>query len=597
MKTVYLILIAFVCATIATAQTIPTTKRVLWSNAGSFQNNPVITTQLNVMNFGAHADSVTDDAHAIDSAITSLNGHAGILYFPPGNYLVKSTLNLPDSIILRGNCYDSAHLVFSLNGGAIDCIDAQTNQTGVFRNIISGYQKESITIVLDSTTGFAVGDYCEIQETNGTWNTVPINWAVNCVGQLIHIIGINGNTLTFENPLRITYSSSLVPKIRKWTPRVFVGIEDLSITRVDAGLPSTGYAINFYNALNCWVKGVESSHSVGAHVTLNVSSNITVSGCYFHDAFAYDGSGTRGYGVMMIQHTGQCLIENNVFNHLRHSIIVKQGANGNVAGYNYAANGYRTEFPTDAGADLCAHGHYSFANLFEGNIVNNIMIDSTWGPTGPYTTFYRNRAAGYGVIMTPGPSVTSDSLNFLGNETTNSAIFHGLYSLAGTNHLQYGNNILGVITPSSTVVTDTSYYRTSFADFFNAAPYPPTVGMPNVPNSGTNPAMHRVIAGGRITVSPNPPCITTEIPALNTADEIFVYPNPASTNIFIKWNAFTPSYLEIIGLDGRKIYSTNVAAGKSLIEISTATISQGIYFLRILNDKEVVVKKVVIERY
>ncbi len=597
MKSLSLIVITFVLATFSIAQTIPASKRVQWSPVGMFSNNPVITTELNVMNFGAHGDSINDDAHAIDSAMNSLNGHAGIIYFPHGNYLIKSTLNLPDSVILRGDCYDSARLIFNLNGANIDCIDAQVNQTDTFQNIVAGFTIDTTYIVLDSTTGFNVGDYAEISETNGAWNTVPATWAVDCVGQIIHITAISGDTIHFTNPLRINYTPSLHPQIRKWTPRKFVGIEDLRMTRADTGLPAGGYMMNFYNAINCWVKGVESYHSCGAHVALNVSTNITVSGCYFHDAYAYDGTNTRGYGVMMIQHTGQCLVENNVFNHLRHAVIVKQGANGNVAGYNYAINEYRVENPTDAGADLVCHGHYSFANLFESNIVNNIMIDSTWGPTGPYTTFFRNRAVLYGILMTPGASVLSDSLNFVGNETTDNAFLHGLYYLAGTNHFQWGNNILGTITPANTTpLPDTSYYRTSFTDLFPTTPYPPTIGIPNTLNTGTIPAMQRYVAAGRMTVSPNAPCVLTGIPSINSTEKVLIYPNPAADNFFVMLNNNGSSTLEIITLDGRMISSVSIPKDQHLTEINTADFPQGIYFIKVINDKEVVVKKIAVER-
>ncbi len=597
MKTQSILLTALLFATITFAQTIPANKRVQWTNAGSFSSNPIISNQINVMNFGAHGDSLNDNAHAIDSAINSLNGHAGIIFFPPGNYLVKSTINLPDSVILRGDCYDSAQLIFDLNGSAIDCIDAQTIETGTFRNIVSGYQKESTTIALDSTTGFNVGDYAEIQETNGAWNSVPISWAVNCVGQIIHITAINGNSITFENPLRITYSAALNPQIRKWVPRVFVGIEDLKITRQDAGLPASGYQINFYNAMNCWVKGVESSHSVGAHVAINVCTNITVSGCYFHDAYAYDGTGTRGYGVMMIQHAGQCLVENNVFNHLRHSIIVKQGANGNVAGYNFCINGYRSETPNTAGADLVCHGHYSFANLFEGNIVNNIMVDSTWGPTGPYTTFFRNRAALYGFIMTSGASVLSDSLNFVGNETTDHTIFYGLFFFAGINHFMYGNDSLGTIIPSGTnTLPDTSYYRTSFNDIFSSAPYPPTVGIPNVNGTGTIPAMQRFTAGGRMTVSPNPPCIYSGIEERKSLQNIFVFPNPANKNLYIKANLDEAVNIEIYSMDGKIVYAHPFPKDQGILQVNTASMTPGIYFLKVMGAREIYVSKICIEQ-
>jgi hypothetical protein len=36
------------------------------------------------------------------------------------------------------------------------------------------------------------------------------------------------------------------------------------------------------------------------------STNIEVRSSYFHDAFTYDGSGTRGYGVTINNHSGHC---------------------------------------------------------------------------------------------------------------------------------------------------------------------------------------------------------------------------------------------------------------------------------------------------
>ena len=577
------------------SQTIAQSRRVLWSGAGSFDNNPVITNILNVMNYGAHGDGVTDNYPAITNMISSLGGRAGVIYFPPGNYLFGSPLTLPDSIILRGDCTDSTNFIFNLSSTGYDCIDVNGTVNTAFQSIVAGFSKDTNVVVLDSVTGFNIGDWAEISETNGAWNVVPANWAVNCVGQLVKITGINGNNLTFQNPLRITNTPSLNPQIRKFTPRVFVGIEDINITRLDSVPLAGGYTISFLNALNCWVKGVESGHAMGAHVSIDVSSNISVTGCYFHDAFAYDGASTRGYGVMMIQHSGQCLIENNIFNHLRHSIIYKQGANGNVAGYNYCNNGYRSENIHDLGADLVCHGHYSFANLFEGNIVNNIAVDSTWGPTGPYTTFFRNRAALYGIIMTPGASVGSDTLNFVGNETTDNAFLHGLDTLSGLNNFEYGDNILGTIKPVGTTnLPDTSYYRTSFADFWNTAPFPPTVGEPNVLDSGKNPAMNRALTGGRLTVSPNPPCIGVGINSINSNDDISIYPNPANTSFFVKINNNTTTHLEIIDLNGRLIHEENIPQGISLSEINTSKFSNGIYFVRLINDKNVVVRKLAI---
>jgi hypothetical protein len=126
---------------------------------------------------------------------------------------------------------------------------------------------------------------------------------------------------------------------------------------------------------------------MGAHVMIEYSKNIEVSGCYIHHSFGYDGSGTRGYGVCLRQHASDCLVENNFFRFLRHAMMVKEGANGNVFGYNYSIEPNRSEPIADFSGDISLHGHYAFANLFEGNIVQNIIIDQFWGQSGPHNTF------------------------------------------------------------------------------------------------------------------------------------------------------------------------------------------------------------------
>lgn len=57
----------------------------------------------NVKSYGAKGDGVTDDAAAINAAIIAIGGEGGgILYFPPGTYLVKSNVALKSKVIVRG---------------------------------------------------------------------------------------------------------------------------------------------------------------------------------------------------------------------------------------------------------------------------------------------------------------------------------------------------------------------------------------------------------------------------------------------------------------------------------------------------------------
>lgn len=58
----------------------------------------------NVRSFGAAGDGVTDDTAAFQRALDGVS-HAGggTVYAPPGKYLFKGTLNIPEGVTLRGS--------------------------------------------------------------------------------------------------------------------------------------------------------------------------------------------------------------------------------------------------------------------------------------------------------------------------------------------------------------------------------------------------------------------------------------------------------------------------------------------------------------
>src|SRR6188768_3336998 len=97
------------------AQTLPDSIIVDWTHAGFEGSIPEFPTIVDVTAFGAIAGDTIDDQFSVAIAISSLNGNAGVIYFPPGNYLLNSTVNLPDSTVLRGAGADSTVLTFNFN--------------------------------------------------------------------------------------------------------------------------------------------------------------------------------------------------------------------------------------------------------------------------------------------------------------------------------------------------------------------------------------------------------------------------------------------------------------------------------------------------
>ncbi len=485
------------------AQIIPISRQVNWTDALWSYDYPIPLAELNVAGFGALGDGVNNDHPAVISAIAALNGSPGYVYFPPGTYLLTESIGLPDGVILKGHSSSLSALHFNFSGALQDCIIMGGSVSSVFIRLDGGHEKGSQRVYTDSAFIFQAGDYAEIVEDNGTWDDEPINWAELSVGQIVQIAAVHNDSLFLAGPLRISYESQLVPRIRKITPRIHAGVECLKIKRLDQA--TAGANILIFLAANCRVRGVESDVSAAAHVNVFQSTRILVEGSYFHHAFQYDGGSTRGYGVTLNAHSGECLVTNNIFRYLRHAMMVKTGANGNVFAYNYSREVHRAEWPYNYGGDISLHGHYAYANLFEGNIVQNIIIDHYWGPSGPYNTFFRNRAETYGIIFTAGQPTTSDLQHIVGNDVDYNGIsfIGGPYSITGTGHIQHGNNIEGTIRPAGTgTLSDTSYFLDAEPVFWDITDSWPSLGIPNVLLAGSNPARTRWFGNGDKTVCP-----------------------------------------------------------------------------------------------
>ncbi len=576
---------------IVIGQIIPSSRISNWSHAGYQETAPSPSNILDVTLFGAAGNGITDDANSIRSAIDSLHGLRGVIYFPPGNFLVGSTIDIPDSVILRGASSDSTHIIFNFNGLVGNGFNITGSISGNFTSLISGADRSSNSIIVTNPSAFAPGDYAELIENNGSWDTQPVSWADNSVGQILHLTQISGYTLFFDSPLRINYDRTLNIRIQKIYPAVEAGIECMKISREENVLSGVCNNIFLNYAANCWIRGVESSQSVGSHIEIDASTNISISGCYIHNSFLYDGISTHGYGITLFAHSGQCLIENNIMKHLRHSFSLQTGANGNVIAYNYSTDPFRSEVPSNAGADISLHGHFPYANLFEGNIVQNIQIDQTHGPNGPFNTFFRNRAELYGIIISSGV-VQNDSMNFAGNEVPNMGFLMGNYSLAGVGHYEFGNTIRGSLTPSGTSpLDDSSYYRITLPAFWTSNNFP-SIGIPNTSGTGSIPAKDRFLSGINLTS-----CDDITIGIKDIVNSGFnVYPNPSSGNIIFQIPPGIKEFeLFLKDLNGKTILKSSFSGSDSdTIYDLPEWMNAGIYLLEIVSLEIRVVRKVVL---
>lgn len=438
-----------------------------WSTAGRPGGIPNIPNVLNVVNYGAVGNGTTNDLTAFQNAVNAASAGQAV-FVPSGDYLLNGTLDMRQGVVLRGECPTNTRLFFNNNGASEACIDVLTYQYGTFVNVTNGLNKGSTVFTVANASAFNVGGYAEIQQDNdpALMYTDPNwvqSWAEAAVGQLFRITSINNNQITVDRGLHMNFNAALNPQIRPIGLITDVGIENLYIERLDAG---DGHTIEMRNAARCWVKNIESNMTYRTHVSLSRTANCEIVNSYFHHSHDYGGGG-HAYGVDMIGHSTSNLVENNIFEYLRHAMMVHVGANGNVFGYNYSVDPYWSNSNSNLPPDISMHGHYSFMNLFEGNIVQEANFSDYWGPGGPGNTMFRNRVETDNIYVMD----HSHNSNVIANELTGSGAVIEVHATVN-NTWQHSNNINGVIDATINASLPPSLYRSSKPDFLDGLDYP-----------------------------------------------------------------------------------------------------------------------------
>lgn len=487
-----------------------TSRRADWTQAGYPGGIPSVSENiLIVTDHGVTGDGTTNDYDAIQALINS-SASPAVLFFPAGRYRIESPLILKSGIVLRGEGSESTHLDFFSDYG---CMIIAGSTSGAFMPLQNGFQKDSTQMTVSDASGFQTAEggvirQEDIEAVDPTGEWANSSWVPEkVVGQMVKIVAVQGNTLTIAPALNFSFSADKNPEIRPVTYIQQVGIEHLHIHRINTGAITCNIYLDY--AANCWIKNVESDFTQKYHISAVRSLNLEIRGCYIHDALS-KGDGGQGYGTSLSTYATAILVEDNIFDELRHSMIVQLGVNGCVFGYNYAQHNY-----SDDGWDkthISVHGHYPYMNLFEGNIIGQIGIADYWGASGPGNTFFRNRVMGTDKHTGFGPyrgiSVDdySHKQNIIGNELVGAQTqitFDGQQDSAlGTSEdvIVHGNNVHGTLTWDSAFsdhILPASFYQSSKPDFYGTLPWP-SLGGDKLLGSGTIPAKDRFDRGAYV---------------------------------------------------------------------------------------------------
>lgn len=560
----------------ALGQVLPPDRRVNWEKANQDIDFPITENILDILDYGGDREGQNANDSALRDAIGDLNGQYGIIHFPAGTYLFNETVQLKDSTLLRGDGAGKTNFQFDL-GGKGHLINVEGFATGNY-NLAQSAAFGTNQIILGNKEGLKSGDFIRVYQNDDA--VIASDWALNSTGQISQIIEITDQgLLTLSDPLRMDYEMGLAPAVEKVHPVTGAGVSCLKIERSDATTRQTSN-INFRYAIGCRVQGIESNRCNFSHVTMSYSYHIKISGSYFHHAFAYGGGG-KAYGVVAQFSSGNCLVENNIFEHLRHAMLLQAGANGNVFAYNYSVEPFweETLSPSDAAGDLVLHGNYPYANLFEGNIGQNIIIDNSHEINGPINTFFRNRGESYGFIMFPNPP--SDKQNIIGNEITSPESSKGIFLTFGNDHLIHGNRVKGGIIPeNTTTVDDTSYYLTEKPGFLGNYKWP-AIGLPNQANFYSIPAKNRHLRGGPLALCGSEIPVVTGFGRDSPNDSGYsVYPNPGRGifTVDIGSRPGSPVGIQVVDVMGQVVFSS--WGNERLNKINLDNQPPGLYFIK-----------------
>ena len=568
-------LISFISFFAVTAQSIfPTNRFVDWKIAGTLSWDESGFLLINMQDYSIDISGTLSHDVLLDSIITANTGQAIRIHFPPGIFLFNQSIQLGSNIIIEGEGASQTHFIFQL-GGAGSAIQSNGQVLTAFNSLFQQTAlKHSNSIILNSNHGFVAGDWIRISQSDS--DLVYSSWAIGSVGQIVQIDQVSADTLVLHSPLRMSYDLSRSPMVTKLIPNEHLVIRCLSIERLDDTAPEQSSSIAFTNTVHSYIDGISSIKCTFAHVELSSCSNVDVRKSFFKDAFDYGGGG-RAYGVVMHFTTNECRIEDNIFDHLRHAILLQAGANGNVSAFNFAVNPNWTNanplLTSTSAGELVLHGNFVYSNLFEQNKVDNIVIDNSHGANGPDNVFYRNLSTLYGLFFS---DATSPNQIIIGNEITNNNFPYSFvnYTISGTGHFLYGNNNKGTITPSGTAnIPDTSFAYASLPDFVSNAMWM-QIGS-GIPIGTANiPAAYRYSISNYFANA----CGNTDSGQLEIIkSNLQLYPNPTSGILEVDCDCILNDHYQIIDYQGRVLLSSSMNTSNMTIDIRALV--PGIYFL------------------
>jgi hypothetical protein len=315
---------------------------------------------INIKEFGAKGDGVTDDSDAIQNAINSLSENGGTIIFPKGVYLISKPLKLYSDIVIEGN---NSIFKASDNGWTDYLFRGILELVGVSRVVIRN-------LFIDHNCSASTNpkpSYCVFM----------FNASENLLDNVVFSDSGSINSLPSDPPLMILAKddpSEFSDQTASVYANITGGCYDNVIRKCTFQLPKTARCAFAVRVLTDWVNKRPLDNFVN-HNQGNVFDSCKFVGDYKWNHLEFAGGGTRYNKVVNCYFNGLSLT----------AIDFDKGTNYNIAIGNTVENvGRSQEYLSQSDTRMAAinvHGYqattgdtdiyYSIGNT----VINNVIKD------------------------------------------------------------------------------------------------------------------------------------------------------------------------------------------------------------------------------
>ncbi len=338
---------------------------------------------------GVAPNDGVDDSTGFRAALAkAAAAGGGIVRVPAGEWHVSETLQLRDRVVISGAGSNQTTITFRNRadgtfGGSTQAragIALGFSQgSGSQVSILSG-EVGSTRLRVATTSAFTAGDYAVIDNPSGSFDSTA--------GQMVKIVDVaqeaNATVVTLERPAGLDYDAAFTLATIPLSEGA--GVQNVRLRTTDSAA-LVSQMVNLNQTADAFVRNVVSELPRFQHVAVSRSYRCEVTGSFFDNAHTH-GDGGRGYGVNLANSTSNCLVSDNSFRRLRHSMLLHVGATANVLAFNHSREPFHPNYPNGGPTDISFHG-FAAANLVENNVVERIMISDA-DLAGPHNAIFRN---------------------------------------------------------------------------------------------------------------------------------------------------------------------------------------------------------------